>query len=117
MLAAAGGLERAFDQRPVGAGTRRAFALHLFPAAALAGPEDGVDDLDGSLSLHVSIRGLDGRAYSERYRRGGPRTVANIYGGKFGALRHAWGRIKGVLFAAARTVVAPVHGLFSVFGF
>eukprot|EP01032_Pedospumella_encystans_P014430 gene14430-16570_t len=86
--------------------------------------EEFPEDLQqGSLSLHVSIRGLDGRAYSpgnnngkQRAARGGHSTVANVYSGQFSAFRHAWMRIKGVFSAAVRTVTAPVQGLFSIFG-
>eukprot|EP01032_Pedospumella_encystans_P017186 gene17186-19594_t len=92
------------------------------PAEPLS--EEFPEDLhQGSLSLHVSIRGLDGRAYSpgnnnrqQRAARGGHSTVANVYNGQFSAFRHAWMRIKGVFSAAVRTVTAPVQGLFSIFG-
>ncbi len=92
------------------------------PAEPLYAALPNDEDLhQGSLSLHVSIRGLDGRAYSpgsqgqQRASRGGPSTVATIYSGQFSAFRHAWVRIRGVFAAAVRTVTAPVHGLFSIF--
>eukprot|EP00598_Pedospumella_elongata_P015605 CAMPEP_0185014680 /NCGR_PEP_ID=MMETSP1098-20130426/99443_1 /TAXON_ID=89044 /ORGANISM="Spumella elongata, Strain CCAP 955/1" /LENGTH=694 /DNA_ID=CAMNT_0027543779 /DNA_START=81 /DNA_END=2162 /DNA_ORIENTATION=- len=74
------------------------------PASSPSSPaeplyEEFPEDLhQGSLSLHVSIRGLDGRAYSpgnnnngkQRSSRGGHSTVANVYSGQFSAFRHAW---------------------------
>lgn len=94
-----------------------------FQADFLSSGAESAEDLSqGSLSLHVSIRGLDGRAYSpgakgqQPFKRGGQSTVANVYTGQFGAFRHAWVRIKGVFAAAVRTVAAPVQGLFSLFG-
>ena len=94
------------------------------PAEPLYEEEEFPEDLhQGSLSLHVSIRGLDGRAYSpsnyngkQRAARGGHSTVANVYSGQFSAFRQAWMRIKVVFSAAVKTVTAPVHGLFSIFG-